>query len=357
MTITLAPQFLTHALDLEIKKGESAQFAVAVTNFDLDLRGCLVFTEIRRLSPGYNLINGFTGIVTSGSSAIQIKRYPATEDKSRILDLLPVRAGDLITLEGSGINGSKVLAVTDSQIVASNSANRTINEGRLLVRSLSVASFTAVPYSPIISVIMNGTAALGATQIPVTGVSRNLDTGTVLAFGDGGTVKTAIIARDVTANDTIIIVDPLPAAINNAAIAKVGAQTVITTNTASVGATSIAVSPLATAILSGSTLNFATRSADGWVYVGGSCTLSASALAGATSLSVTALGVVIPIGAIAWFGTIPFNSFYLAIDPADTQFLESGDYGYDVICRQANGYTLRIIQGNCKLKDHWSDGV
>jgi hypothetical protein len=107
---------------------------------------------------------------------------------------------------------------------------------------------------------------------------------------------------------------------------------------------------------SGTTLNFATRTSDGWQYIG-SATLTAAALAGATAITITALSVAIPSGAIAWFGTHAFNSFILAIDPADTQFLESGNYGYDVICRQSDGYTIRLIQGNCTLTDHWSDGV
>jgi hypothetical protein len=85
--------------------------------------------------------------------------------------------------------------------------------------------------------------------------------------------------------------------------------------------------------------------------------LSSSASINATSLSVSALKNEVPANSIAWFGTIPFKSFYLAIDPSDTQFLESGDYGYDVVCRQSNGYTIRVIQGNCKLTDHWSDGI
>ena len=80
----LAPQFTTITQDLKLKKGESAQFSVTITNPDLDLRGCLVFAEIRRLSPGYNLIPQFTGIVTSGSNTIQIKQYPFTEDKARV---------------------------------------------------------------------------------------------------------------------------------------------------------------------------------------------------------------------------------------------------------------------------------
>ena len=354
MTTTLTPQFETKLLDLEIKKGESAQFSVAVTDYDLDLRGCLIFTEIRRLSPGYNLIPGVTGIVTSGTSTIQIKRYPSIDDRSKLLDLLPVRLGDLITLEGSGITESKVLAVTDSQIVATASATRTISEGRLLVRSLSLTSFTAIPYLPIVSVTATGTATAGATSINVANVTRTIPELTTLVFNDGGVAKIATLTTELTPGSTIAYIFTLPVAIASGSTAIVGASTVIVTTNAAINATSIAVSALSVP-MPFSRLNFATRNADGWQYVG-SATV-APVLAGATSITVATLSVAIPQNAIAWFATHTFNSFILAIDPADTQFLESGDYGYDVICRQSDGYTLRLIQGNVKLTDHWSDGV
>lgn len=356
LTITLTPQFETKSLDLQLKKGESAQFSVAVTNFDLDLRGCLIFTEIRRLSPGYNLITGVTGSVTSANSTIQVKRYPTIEDKARLLDLLPVRPGDLITLEGSGIAGSKVVAVTDSQIIATGSATRTINEGRLLVRSLSLTSFTAVPYLPNITITLTGAALANATSINVAGVTRTIPKGTTLVFNDGSTANSAVLTADLTPGSTTASVSPLSFAIASGAFAIVGASTVIVSSTPLNGATSITVLPLSIPMPSGTVLNFATRTSDGWQYVG-SATLTAAAVAGANSITVSALSVVVPLGAIAWFGTQPFNAFFLAIDPSDTQFLESGNYGYDVICRQANGYTIRLIQGNVQLTDHWSDGV
>lgn len=353
---TLAPQFKTQSLDLELKKGESAQFSVAVTNFDLDLRGCLIFTEIRRLSPGYNLIPQVTGMVTSGSNTIQIKRYPFMDDKARLLDLLPVRPGDLITLEGSGVAGSKILSVTDSQITSTASATRTINEGRLLVRSLSLTSFTAIPYLPNITVTLTGAASLGATSISIGSITRSIPSGTTLVFNDSGVAKMAVLTVDLTPGSTTANVSALPAAIGSGASALVGASTVIVAANATVSATSITVSALSVPMPSGTVLNFATRTGDGWQYVG-SATLTAGVVAGATSITVSALSMVVPSGSIAWFGTHNFNTFFLAIDPSDTQFLESGNYGYDVICRQANGYTIRLIQGNVQLTDHWSDGV
>lgn len=356
LTTTLTPQFETKSLDLELKKGESAQFSVTVTDYDLDLRGCLIFAEIRRLSPGYNLVPNMTGIVTSGSSTIQIKRYPNIEDKAQLLSLLPIRPGDLVTLEGSGITGSKVLAVTDSQIITSTSATRTISEGRLLVRSLSLTSFTAVPYLPVISVSLTGSVSVGATSVNISNVTRKIPNGTTLVFNDNGVADPVTLAADLAPGSTIAVTSPVSMAIASGSTALVGAGVVIVTANAAINATSITVSSLTVPMPSNTTLNFATRSSDGWQYVG-SARLTASALAGATSITVSALSVAIPSGAIAWFGTHTFNSFYLAIDPSDTQFLESGDYGYDVVCRQANGYTIRLIQGNCKLTDHWSDGV
>lgn len=353
---TLAPQFETQSLDLNLKKGESAQFSVAVTNYDLDLRSCNVFTEIRRTSPGYNLISLFTGSVGNASSTIQLNRYPAIPDKAQILNSLPVRPGDLITLEGSGITASKVIAVTDSQIVASNVSNRVVSEGRLLVRSLSLASFTAIPYLPLITITLTSTASIGATTVNIANVTRVIPSGTILVFNDGATARLVTLTAQVDVGAVTANVSALASTINSGATAIVGARAIVTTANAAINATSLSVAPINVPIPSGTLLNFAIRTVDGWQYIG-SATLSASVLSTASSLSVNALGSAIPQGAIAWFGTHTFNSFILAIDPLDTQFLESGEYGYDVICRQSDGYTIRIIQGKCTLTDHWSDGV
>lgn len=357
MTI-LTPQFNTSTLDLEIKKGESAEFSVAVTDYDLDLRGCLIFSEIRRLSPGYNLLSNFTGTVASGSSSILIRRYPATDNKADFLNSLNVRPGDLITLEGSGITGSKVTAVTDSQILVAASSVRDIGEGRVLVRSLSSASFTAIPYLPSITVSGSVTTALNSTSTTMTvaNVTRTIPSGTTLIFNNGGVPNPVALTAELTAGSTVASISPIGFSIAPGAFAIVGATTVITTTNAAANATSITVSALSVPMPSGTVLNFATRTSDGWQYVG-SAKLTTAVLAGAISITVQGLDAAIPVSAIAWFATHSFNSFYLAIDPLDTQFLESGDYGYDVICRQSNGYTIRLIQGNCKLTDHWSDGV
>ena len=356
MPTTLAPQFESKYLDLELKKGESAQFSIAVSDYDLDLRGCSMFAEIRRLSPGYNPIPGVTGTVINGTNVIQIKRYPFVDDnKARLLALLPVYAGDLITLEGSGILASKVIAVTDSQINSTLSATRTISEGRLLVRSLSLTSFTAIPYLPNITISLTASASIGATSINVANVTRTIPKDTILVFSDGGIADPVTLTADLVPGSTIAYTSST-VAIASGSTAIVGASTVIVTTNAAINATSIAVSALSVPMPANTVLNFATRNADGWQYVG-SATLTAAVLAGATSITVAALSVAIPQNAIAWFGAHTFNSFILAIDPADTQFLESGDYGYDVICRQSDGYTIRLIQGNVKLTDHWSDGV
>lgn len=356
MTVLLKPQFETHSLDLELKKGESSSFSVAVTDFDLDLRRCLIFTEIRRSSPGYTNISNFLGSVRLGEGLVSIKQYSGNTNSAEILDSLPIRVGDLITLEGSGIIGAKVISVTDSQILCSGVAQRTVDRGRLIARSLSLTSFTAIPYLPNITLTLTASASIGATSINVANVTRTIPKDTTIVFNDGGVADPVTLTADLVAGSTIAYVSALTVAIASGATAIVGATTVIVLANAATNATSVAVSALSAPMPANTVLNFATRNADGWQYVG-SATLTAAVLAGATSITVAALPVAIPQNAIAWFGTHTFNSFILAIDPADTQFLESGDYGYDVICRQSDGYTIRLIQGNVKLTDHWSDGV
>ena len=350
LTPQLAPQFDTANLDLNFKKGESAQFSVTVVDYNLDLCGCLIFAEIRRTTPGYELIDNFTGVATSGNPVIQIKRYPYTDDKAQILRSLPVRLGDLITLEGSGITGSKVIAVTDSQIIATDSATRTISEGRLSVRSLSPTSFTAIPITAVGSVVAS--AVNNASVATVSISPATVPAGNKLVFTGASPVVVTLSQNLLVGGTQINSATAFSLSAN--AEAKVGAQTIITREAANIGATGILVFPLSMGIESGAILNFAVRSIDGWQYVG-AATVSSSVLHGNNSIPVQELGFAIPKNAIAWHGNVPFNSFYLAIDPIDTQFLESGSYRYDVICRQANGHTIRLIQGKISLSDHWSD--
>lgn len=349
LTPQLAPQFDTANLDLNFKKGESAQFSVTVADYDLDLRGCLIFAEIRKLSPGYNLLQGFTGIITQGSDTILLRQYPTTHDRFQALSACGIRAGDLITLEGSGITASKVLAVTDTALVCSTPATRSISEGRLFLRSLSSASFTAVPITAF------GEIAAGTTGT-VSPSPATVPAGNILVFSNAGAAQSFVLSQNLTVGGTVIFG---AGAVTSGAIAKVGVQTIIVNEQMTVNATSITVSPLTMGIEAGALLNFAIRTADGWQYVGKAVTSSAvvhsTPVSPITSIPVEALTSAIPKNAIAWHGNTPFSSFYLAIDPADTHFLESGLYGYDVICRKPDGYTIRLIQGKVSLSDHWSD--
>ncbi len=351
LTPQLAPQFDTANLDLNFKKGESAQFSVTVADYDLDLRGCLIFAEIRKLSPGYNLLQGFTGIITQGSDTILLRQYPTTHDRFQALSACGIRAGDLITLEGSGITASKVLAVTDTALVCSTPATRSISEGRLFLRSLSSASFTAVPVATF------GEVAAGTTAGTVSPSPATVPAGNILVFRNAaGAAQSFVLSQDLTVGGTVI---SGTGTVTSGAIAKVGVQTIIVNEQMAANATSITVSPLTMGIEAGALLNFAIRTADGWQYVGKAITSSAvvhsTPTSPITSIPVEALTSAIPKNAIAWHGNTPFSSFYLAIDPADTHFLESGLYGYDVICRKPDGYTIRLIQGKVSLSDHWSD--
>jgi hypothetical protein len=351
LTPQLAPQFDTAVLDLNFKKGESAQFSVTIADYNLDLRGCLVFAEIRKLSPGYNLLQGFTGVTTQGSDTILLRQYPTTHDKFQALNACGIRAGDLITLEGSGINASKVLAVTDSTLVCSNAATRSISEGRLFLRSLSSASFTAVPIATLGAITLSNNSSTSAGS--VSSSPATVPAGNTLVFLEGTIAKSFVLSQDLIVGEGSII-GTTANAITSGSSARIGVQTIIVSAEAASGASAITVSALSMGIEAGALLNFAIRTSDGWQYIGKAVS-SATVAHGATSIPVNALTSPIPKNAIAWHGNTPFDSFYLAIDPADTQFLESGTYGYDVICRKPDGYTIRLIQGKVSLSDHWSD--
>lgn len=351
LTPQLAPQFDTAALDLNFKKGESAQFSVTIADYNLDLRGCLIFAEIRKLSPGYNLLQGFTGIITQGSDTIFLRQYPTTHDRFQALSACGIRAGDLITLEGSGINASKVLAVTDSTLVCSSPATRSISEGRLFLRSLSSASFTAVPIATLGAITLSNDSSISVGSVSPS--PTTVPAGNTLVFLQGTTAKSFVLSQDLIVGEGSIV-GATANAITSGSSARIGVQTIIVSAEAASGTNSINVLPLSMGIETGALLNFAIRTSDGWQYVGKAVS-SETVAHGATSIPVTALTSAMPKNAIAWHGNTPFDSFYLAIDPADTQFLESGTYGYDVICRKPDGYTIRLIQGKVSLSDHWSD--
>jgi hypothetical protein len=297
------------------------------------------------------------------------------------LSLLPIRVGDLITVEGSGIIGARANVVTDSQITVSSNATTAVSEARILSRSLSVASFDYRPQGAFFTV---NCTATNSNILTVNGVTSAIPAGTQLVFSTTPTPTVVTTANDVSTNTTSITINGTAAVSNTSAIVDRCLLEVTATTTSGSPATVSGITVRALSgsvgnssnflpgIPSGTTLNFAQRSLDGWKYIA-SATLTASSAGGTTSsiLTVSSTATSIPSGSIAMFSTLPFNQlrFLLNYDITDTQYIEQNPYSYetsgfrtseaaysyDVLARLASGKTIRIMQGACNFKDHWSD--
>jgi hypothetical protein len=292
------PQFIAPSISVEIKKGNSVKFDVilsASSNINpvvidnsaktitvynspvTDLRGALVFGEIRELNPGYKAVAGVTGTTTNTSGVISLS-FNGSQGYS---DNSAFDLGDSVSIEGSGIIGAKITEIAANSITVNQNATAN-RSGAVLRRSRSLTSFTTLP----------------------------------TASSSG---KAVLVSATANASATSISVDALPVAINN-----------------------------------GTTLYFGVRETSGWRYVG-AATLTSQGNQNATSLSVSSLTQEVPIGAIAFTGSSSFATFTAALDPADTQYLIAGQYGFDFLVRESNGNAIAILEATITLKENYSD--
>lgn len=381
MAETLDLQFNTSYLDLVVKKSATASFVVTVIgNYGFNIQGGLVFAEVRRSSPGFLEASKITGSTTASQNVIQIKSYPPGQDSNRILTQLPIQVGDLITVEGSGIVASRANSVTSSQIVVANNATTSLADTRVKYRSLAIASFRVEPVFNIFTITTTSASNVGATTIPISGVTRVIPAGTKLVFVNNNTtpLPTTYYA------ETTAIANPLQSALTVKSLADeipgsstctIGGQMITTATTPgdttpnsgiiNSNSTSFTASSLSYHIPQGTKLQFATKTTDGWSYVG-SVNVSAktSAVSGGAISNTVSINNVdlfdketptpIPVGSIALYSTLPSNQFRLILDSTESQYTPSGDYGYDVIAQTANGEVIRIIEGKITFLDNWS---
>lgn len=368
MAETLDLQFNTSYLDLVVKKSATASFVVTVIgNYGFNIQGGLVFAEVRRSSPGFLEASKITGSTTASQNVIQIKSYPPGQDSNRILTQLPIQVGDLITVEGSGIVASRANSVTSSQIVVANNATTSLADTRIKYRSLAIASFRVEPVFNIFTITTTSASNVGATTIPISGVTRVIPAGTKLVFVNNNTtpLPTTYYA------ETTAIANPLQSALTVKSLADeipgsstctIGGQMITTATAINSGSTSFTASSLSYHIPKGTKLQFATKTTDGWSYVGSvNVSVTTSVVSGAISNTVNISDVKlfgtltsIPVGSIALYSTLPSNQFRLILDSTESQYTPSGDYGYDVIAQTANGEVIRIIEGKITFLDNWS---
>lgn len=367
MAETLDLQFNTSYLDLVVKKSATASFVVTVIgNYGFNIQGGLVFAEVRRSSPGFLEASKITGSTTASQNAgvgnvIQIKAYPPGQDSNRILSQLPIQVGDLITVEGSGITASRANSVTSSQIVVADNATASLTDTRIKYRSLAIASFRVEPVFNIFTITTTGANA-NATTIPISGVSKAIPAGTKLVFVNGNNTYYAETTAIANPLQSALTVKGLAATIPASSTCTIGGQMITTTTAINSNSTSFTASSLSYHIPQGTKLQFTTKTTDGWSYVGSvnvssDTTINSGVISNTVNINdVKLFGALtsIPANSTALYSTLPSNQFRLILDSAESQYIPSGDYGYDVIAQTANGEVIRIIEGKITFLDNWS---
>lgn len=359
MAEVFSPQFETHQLDLDIKKGATAKLVVTVSgSYDFNIQNSLIFTEVRQDAPGYFVIPKIVVSTTSGSPIIKIAAYPLGLDANRILLLLPIQSGDLVTVEGSGIQDSKVLSVSSTEILVSNSATATIVNSRISHRSLPVTSFNVEPIGTTMSISTTNITTSGA--ITVSGVTSLIPAGTQLVFSNGTDSAVRTVTQDALAGSTTLQVTG-SGGNTGTYTAAIGSQLIFLQNSVNTSSVNAVFKPFSYHIPVNTTLHFATKgvgnSKDGWKYQG-SFRTTATTVANSNTVAIDSINPQfssIPADSVAIFSTIKSNQFRLILETVDSKYVPTGTYKYDVICRFPSGEVIRIIQGNCTFTDNWSD--
>lgn len=360
-TTKFLPQFQTLFLDLQLKKGESVSFGLTVTDYPLDLRNSLVAVELRPDPPGIEMMEDIMGSVSLGSNTITLS-FPKVDCSHRCsksdrdyarLQSIPVYEGDFVSLEGSGIELSRVLSITAHTITVETPATRAVDFARLFYRYRSWSSFTIVPAFTGQEIAVESTATVGAQTINVQSLPVEIPAGETIVFEPNLLARTTELAPF---GSRTLKTQPLEQEIPASTKAKLEAFVVIVLSEVGAGGNTIPVNPTRAPIPANTTLHFATRTIAGWKYAG-AATVTTTATTGSTSLLVTPLLDTIPMGAIAWFGTLPFNSIKLGMSPDDTRGLRLDNYKYDAIARLPTGEVLRLMEGNIFFAEHVTDFV
>lgn len=360
MAEVFSPQFETHQLDLDLKKGATAKLVVTISGtYDFNIQNSLIFTEVRKDAPGYFVINKIVASTTSGSSVIKIAAYPLGMDANRILFLLPIQAGDIVTVEGSGIQDSKVISVSSAEIIVSSNATATVVNSRISHRSLPVTSFNVEPIGTTMSVTSTDLTIGSNGGMGVNGVTSFIPAGTQLVFvGSNRMVRT--LTQDALPGSTTLYVNGSGGS-SGSYTAQVSAQLLTLANAVTNSSATATFKSLSAPIPDNTTLHFATKgvgnSKDGWKYQGSFRTTAISQNDNTVAIDTISpqFGTSIPADSVAIFSTIKSNQFRLVLDTIDSKYVPSGTYKYDVICRFPSGEVIRIIEGNCTFTDNWSD--
>jgi hypothetical protein len=362
--ICFEPVFKPHKQDLCFYKGADFNFSLLVADYPIDFRGASFAMEIRPPNGDVRQIKNVLGSTAVNTSVIKLEFEKLdcsgeckTDRDIKKLESLPINEGDFVTLEGSGVTMFPILSVTANSILVEGLATRDVSKGRVFFRFKSDASFAVLPaFTPEV-VALESPALLNATTLFTQSLPRALPSGTQLVFADANSNTLVVtLADEAPLAGRTLAVEPLAAPIQAGAIAQVDAFALILTAPTLAGGNTLVIPATTAGIPVGTILHFSRRTNAGWEYLG-QANVSTTAPTGATTLTVNLLNQDLPVGAIAYFGTVPVNALNIGITADDTRGLYLNQYNYDLIARLSDGEKLAIMKGAIKFDGYVSDFI
>jgi hypothetical protein len=365
LPLCFEPVFKPHVQNLCFYKGADFTFSLLVADYPIDFRGASFAMEVRPPNGDVRQITNVLGSTVAGTSIIKLEfekldcsnECKADRDIKKLASL-PISEGDFISLEGSGINLFKILSVTATSVLVEGLATRDVSKGRVFFRYKSWTSFTVLPSFTPTFIAVESTALIGAETILVQSLPRKFLKGDTLVFSDGTSdTLVAVLNEDAPLAARSLTVQPLAAEIAANSIANIDAFPVILTDASLAGMNQLVVPATPAAIPVGTTLHFSRRTDQGWEYLT-AVDVTDTAPKGSVEISITPVDIEeLPIGAIAFFGSVAFNTLTIGITADDTRGLYLKEYSYDLIVRLADGEKIPIMKGNINFDGYVSDFI
>lgn len=351
---------------------------VYVTILNLNLQDSLIFSEVRRKTTGIKLVDNFTANTTLGADTISLNFFGSrTASRLQILRELDLKVGDYITIEGSGIKDAVIQTVSHNTITVDKNATRRVTDARLYYKPRVEASFDITPSGGNAGIITLVVGSITSNKIILTSpLAKELPAGTKLVFsnteGNVITIYELTVNKKASVNSNEIEFTYLsnetetPLSLQGF-ISTLGVTKITTTSDLVVEVSedpdqeeqqyTLNISPLDVDLPSDKTLWIGYKSATGWELIGSIKTLLPH-IKGNVSITFTSPDIVkttIPQGSVIFFGSFPYNQFYLSMEVDElARLLGTEKYGYDVMLLKNNVASL-LGSGTLDLVENYTD--
>ena len=359
---------------------------IYVTVLNLNLQNSLIFSEVRRKTTGIKLLDNFTANTTLGTNTITLNFFGSrTASRVQVLKELNLRVGDYLTVEGSGINEAVIETVSHNTITVNRNATRRVTDARLFYQPRVEASFDVTPSGGEVQFLTLSIDSVSANTIILKDLlQKDIPLGTKLAFNStldldvgGETTQTTVI--EVLVNEdaavgtkeikfTTVSNEADISSLNNTFITNLGVTkinviadlNVVIDEEEENQVFPLDVLPLEVDIPSQTDLFIGLRTSAGWQSIG-KITTQAPAIKNQASILfvrpelTSASSNKIPKNSVIFFGSYPFNQFFLSMGVEELARLQAAEkYGYDVVMFKNQSASL-LGSGTLDLVENYTD--